>query len=98
MNQEARGLYDKVVNLIKSEMFLEENKILKGNSEESVTARSVLVSILAKYLTQTEIANLTNLKKCSISRILGKCIQCQKTWSCQKTKDKISRIIEKDYM
>lgn len=94
MNQEARGLYDKVVNLVKAETFLEEDEILHSNREECVMARKILISVLAKFLTHSEISKLTSLKRCSISQIKTKCEFCNDSWSCKKTKDKILRIIE----
>jgi hypothetical protein len=96
MNQEARVFYNKVVELVKAETFLEENEILKGNKEESVMARKILVSVLAKFLTDSEISKLTDLKKCSISQIKTKCELCNDSWSCKKTKDKILRIIQQN--
>ena len=96
MNQEARGLYHKVMTLVKAETFLEEEEILKGNKEESTMARKILILVLAEFLTDCEIAKLTNLKKCTISAIKARCVQCKCSWSCEKTKDKILKIIRSD--
>lgn len=94
MNQEARELYNKVVELVKAEMYLSEAEILKGNTEESVMARKVLVMVLAKFLTDCEIVRLTNLKRNSISQIKTRCTQCRQNWSCEKTIDKILRLLQ----
>jgi hypothetical protein len=96
MNQEARVFYNKVVELVKAETFLEDNEILKGNKEESVMARKILILVLAEFLTDCEITKLTNLKKTTISSIKARCTQCKQSWSCEKTKDKILRIIKQD--
>lgn len=75
------------------EFDISENDLFSCNCETCVHARMVLIGSLAKYLTDGELAEVTNMRKCTICKIKQRYAPECATWSVNVCAKKIEEFL-----
>ena len=79
-----RALYDIVLAEVLDTFGIEEQELFYSNREQCVEARMTLVVTLSKFLSDSDIALLTPMRRCSICAVRNKYCKDTAPWSVKK--------------
>lgn len=79
-----RALYERVLAEVLDTFGITEEELFNSNREQCTEGRTVLIIKLSKYLSDSDIALLTPMRRCSICAVRNKYKEGQASWSVKR--------------
>lgn len=89
-----RELYNGVLAVVLDTFGIEEAEMFSSNREACIEARMALIRKLSQYMTDSDIAALTPLRRCSICAIKNRYSDRNAPWSVRRCMEILNNTIK----